>query len=112
MSLRSTVVLVVLLAACNKAKSASPGAPGGGGGMPPMPLEVAVAIHDTVVDAVQATGQIEAVPTVPLPPEVPGRITDIPVRGRQGVGTGTPLLQMDDGQLQGQGCHRQTELPI
>jgi membrane fusion protein (multidrug efflux system) len=99
MSLRSTVVLVVLLAACNKAKSASPG---GAGGMPPMPVEVAVAIRDTVVDAVQATGQIEALQSVQLQPEVQGRITDILVREGQEVAAGTPLFKVDDAELKAQ----------
>ncbi len=109
MSLRSTVVLVVLLAACNKAKSASPGAPGGGGGMPPMPVEVAVAIHDTVVDAVQATGQIEAVQSVQLQPEVQGRITDILVREGQEVAAGTPLFKVDDAELKAQVASAEAE---
>ena len=99
MSLRSAVVLVVLLAACNKAKSASPG---GGGGMPPMPVEVAVAIRDTVVDAVQATGQIEAVQSIELRPEVQGRITEILVREGEEVDAGTALFKVDDAELKAQ----------
>src|SRR6266542_3236697 len=101
MSYRSLVVLVVLAAACNKAKSASPGgAPGGG--MPPMPAEVALAIHDTVVDAIGATGQIEAIQSVDLRPEVDGRIVDILVREGQGVAAGTPLFKVDDAELKAQ----------
>src|SRR3989442_1174055 len=88
MSYRSVVLLVVFAAACNKAKSASPGGPGGGG-MPPMPVEVSPAIHDTVVDAIAATGQIEAVQSVELRPEVEGRIGDILVREGQDVSIGT-----------------------
>ena len=109
MSLRSVVVLVVLVAACNKAKSASPGAPGGGGGMPPMPVEVSVAIHDTVVDAVQATGQIEPVQSVQLQPEVQGRITDILVREGQEVAAGTPLFKVDDAELKAQVASAEAE---
>ena len=101
MSYRSLAVLVVLAAACNKAKSASPGgAPGGG--MPPMPAEVALAIHDTVVDAIGATGQIEAVQSVDLRPEVDGRIVDILVREGQAVAAGTPLFKVDDAELKAQ----------
>src|SRR5881394_138444 len=101
MSPRSLAVLVVLVAACNKAKSAAPGG-GAGGGMPPSPVEVAVAIRDTVVDAIQATGQIEAVQSTELRPEVQGRITAILVREGQAVGQGTPLFKVDDAELKAQ----------
>src|SRR6266511_5346461 len=99
MSYRSLAVLIVFAAACNKAKSA---APGGGGGMPPMPVEVAAAIRDTVVDAVQATGPIEAVQSVELRPEVEGRIVDILVREGQNVEAGTALFKVDDTELKAQ----------
>src|SRR5213592_3922220 len=101
MSPRSLAVLVVLVAACNKAKSAAPGG-GAGGGMPPSPVEVAVAIRDTVVDAIQATGQIEAVQSTELRPEVQGRITEILVREGQAVVDGTPLFKVDDAELKAQ----------
>jgi len=101
MSPRSLAVLVVLVAACNKAKSAAPGG-GAGGGMPPSPVEVAVAIRDTVVDAIQATGQIEAVQSTELRPEVQGRITAILVREGQAVVDGTPLFKVDDAELKAQ----------
>src|SRR5712664_2678045 len=99
MTYRALAVLIVFAAACNKAKSASPG---GAGGMPPMPVEVAAAIRDTVVDAIQATGQIEAVQSVELRPEVSGRIIDILVREGQEVADGTPLFKVDDAELKAQ----------
>src|SRR5882762_7445538 len=103
MSYRALAVLLVLAAACNKAKSAAPGGGGGpGGGMPPMPVEVSAAIRDTVVDAVQATGQIEAVQSIELRPEVQGRITDILVREGQEVDAGTALFKVDDAELKAQ----------
>ncbi len=98
MSLRSTVVLVVLLAACNKAKSASPGGAGGFA----MPVEVSPAIRDTVVDAIAATGQIEAVQSIELRPEVQGRITEILVREGEEVDAGTALFKVDDAELKAQ----------
>ena len=93
------ILLAVLAAACNKAKSASPGA---GGGPPPMPVEVALAQTDTVVDAIQATGQIEAIQSTELRPEVQGRITEIYVREGQSVGLGTALFKVDDAELKSQ----------
>src|SRR6266849_3403162 len=99
MSYRALAVLIVFAAACNKAKSASPG---GAGGMPPMPVEVSAAIRDTVVDAIQATGQIEAVQSVELRPEVEGRIVDILVREGQSVDAGTGLFKVDDTELKAQ----------
>ena len=110
MSLRSLVVLIVLAAACGKAKSAAPG--GGGraaGGMPSMPVEVAAAIRDTVVDAVQATGQIEAVQSIELRPEVQGRITDILVREGQEVAAGTALFKVDDAELKAQAAQAEAD---
>ena len=103
MSYRSIATFVLLAAACNKAKSAAPGGGGGaGGGMPPMPVEVAAAVRDTVVDAIQATGQIQAVQSTELRPEVTGRIVAILVREGQSVAAGTPLFKVDDAELKAQ----------
>ena len=101
MSYRALAVLIVLAAACNKAKSAAPGG-GPGGGMPPMPVEVSAAIRDTVVDAVQASGQIEPVQSIELRPEVQGRITEILVPEGQQVEAGTALFKVDDAELKAQ----------
>ena len=102
-SQRALVALLMFAAACSKAKSASPGGtPGGGGGMPPMPVEVAVAQRDTVVDAIQATGQIEAVQSIELRPEVSGRITEILLGEGQFVAKGAPLFRVDDAELKAQ----------
>src|SRR6058998_4332042 len=102
MSYRALLVLVALAApaACNKAKGGNPGA--AGGGMPPMPVEVAAAVHDTVVDAIAATGQIEAIQSIDVGPEVEGRIADILVREGQVVAAGTPLFKIDDTELKAQ----------
>src|SRR3989449_4481578 len=102
MSYRALAVLLLLAApaACKKANSAAGGGPGGGGFA--MPVEVAAAIRDTVVDAIAATGQIEAIQSIELRPEVSGRITDILVREGQEVGDGTPLFKVDDAELKAQ----------
>src|SRR2546430_11408105 len=99
MSYRSLAVLLVLAAASNRPKAA---APGGAGGMPPMPVEVSAVIRDTVVDAIAATGQIEAVQSIELRPEVQGRIIDILVREGQPVDAGTALFKVDDAELKAQ----------
>src|SRR6266511_3339088 len=67
-----------------------------------MPVEVALALRDTVVDAIAATGQIEAVQSTDLRPEVEGRVVDILIREGQGVDSGTPLFKLDDAELKAQ----------
>src|SRR5258705_9914795 len=102
MSHRALAVLLLLAApaACKKANSAAGGGPGGGGFA--MRVEVAAAIRDTVVDAIAATGQIEAVQSVELRPEVDGRIVEILVREGQQVDAGTGLFKVDDAELKAQ----------
>ncbi|MEJ7813474.1 MAG: efflux RND transporter periplasmic adaptor subunit, partial [Gemmatimonadaceae bacterium] len=96
------------LAGCGGDKTAQgaggpPGAGGGrGGAMPPMPVEVVVARRDTVVDAINATGQIEAVQAIELRPEVEGRLVAILVAEGSVVGRGTPLFKVDDAELRTQ----------
>src|SRR5438445_13687221 len=94
MSYRALAVLLLLAApaACKKANSAG-GGPGGAGGFA-MPVEVAAAIRDTVVDAIAATGQIEAVQSIELRPEVQRRITDIRVSEGQEVPAGTVIVKV------------------
>jgi membrane fusion protein (multidrug efflux system) len=103
MSYRALAVLLLLAApaACKKANSAAGGGPGGPGGFA-MPVEVATAIRDTVVDAIAATGQIEAIQSIELRPEVSGRITDILVREGQEITDSTPLFKVDDAELKAQ----------
>jgi membrane fusion protein, multidrug efflux system len=101
----SVVAVAAALAACSKAESAGqPGGKGGGqgGGPPAMPVEVAIARTDTVVDAILATGQIEAVQSIELRPDVEGRIAQILVREGASVSQGTPLFKVDDAELRAQ----------
>src|SRR5258708_5690017 len=103
MSYRALAVLLLLAApaACKKANSAAGGGGGGPGGFA-MPVEVAAALRDTVVDAIAATGQIEAIQSIELRPEVSGRITDILVREGQEVADRTALFKVDDAELKAQ----------
>jgi membrane fusion protein (multidrug efflux system) len=96
---------MLALAACNKAESAgkSPGGPGGeGGGPPAMPVEAATARTDTVIDAILATGQIQAMQSIELRPDVEGRLVQILVREGTPVARGTPLFKIDDAELKAQ----------
>jgi membrane fusion protein (multidrug efflux system) len=92
---------LVILTACGKggAKSADGGAPGAGGGMPPSPAEVAVARKDTVIDALDATGQIEAVQAIELRPDIEGRVVQIPANEGTEVAEGAVLVRIDDQEL-------------
>src|SRR5229473_7567351 len=85
---------------CKKGKAG--GAAGFGSGPMGMPVEVAVARADTVRDEIAATGQIEAVQSIDLRPEVDGRIVEILVREGQEVEQETPLFKVDDAQLKAQ----------
>jgi membrane fusion protein, multidrug efflux system len=70
--------------------------------MPPMPVEVDTARYGTIVDAVRATGRIEAIEAVELRPDDPGRVTAILFREGQAVTRGTPLIKIDDAMLRAQ----------
>jgi membrane fusion protein (multidrug efflux system) len=83
---------------CNKAESENGGGGGGAGGFS-LPVEVATARVDTVVDAISTTGQIEAVQSILLRPEVDGRIVDILFREGSIVAKDEPLFKVDDAEL-------------
>jgi len=82
------------------AQNAQGGPPGGG--MPPMPVDVDTARLDEVVDAVRATGRIEAIQSVALRPDEQGRIVELLFREGQTVDAGTPLVRIDDALLRAQ----------
>jgi len=97
--MRKLILGVTLLgvAACGEEEGA--GGRGGPPGRPPSPVEVVVASTDTVVDAILATGTIEAVQFIDLRPEVQGRLTEIIVREGAEVQAGAPLFKVDDAEL-------------
>lgn len=78
------------------------GGAGGPGAMPPMPVDVDTARRQTVVDAVRATGRIEAVQAIELRPDEQGRITGLLFQEGQYVAAGTPLIRVDDAMLRAQ----------
>jgi membrane fusion protein (multidrug efflux system) len=101
---KAVLALAVLLA-CKDAQSRA----GGGGGPPPMPVEAAAAQRDTVVETIEATGQIEAVQAVELRPSVEGRIVEILFREGQEVTQGEPLFKVDDAELKAQVARAEAE---
>src|SRR5947199_6926597 len=94
----AVAAVAAVAGACKKPRTSG----AGGGGFAGVPVEVAVASVDTVRDEVAATGQIEAVQSIDLRPEVEGRITDFLVREGQEVEKGTALFKVDDAQLRAQ----------
>ena len=82
--------------------NAQDGAAAGPGAMPPMPVDVDTARQRPVVDAVRATGRIEAVQAVELRPDEQGRITGLLFREGQFVAKGAPLVKIDDEMLRAQ----------
>lgn len=70
--------------------------------MPPMPVDVDTARQRPVVDAVRATGRIDAVQAVDLRPDEQGRITALLFREGQFVAKGAPLIKIDDDMLRAQ----------
>jgi membrane fusion protein, multidrug efflux system len=75
---------------------------GAAGAMPPMPVDVDTARRGRVVDAVRATGRIEAVQAVDLRSDQSGRITELLFHEGQSVAAGTPLVRIDDALLRAQ----------
>jgi len=74
-----------------------------------MPVEVVNATADTVVDAILATGQIEAINSVELRPDIEGRIAAVLVREGSTVSQGQPLFQVDDAELKAEVARAEAE---
>ena len=95
------VVVVIVIAAAltfGRSSTAKAGGPAAGGppSMPPMPVDVDTARYQSVVDAVRATGRIEALQAVELRPDEQGRVTGLHFFEGQFVGRGAPLVTIDD----------------
>jgi membrane fusion protein, multidrug efflux system len=112
MQRRSIVIGAVLVVAIALGAAAAKGLFSGGGTtgeaagmastMPPMPVDVDTARMDDVVDAVRATGRVEAIQAVELRPDEQGRIVSLLFREGQTVARGTPLVRIDDAMLRAQ----------
>jgi len=106
---RTLICGALLLAGCKGKGAGAGGPPGAGGGMPPSAVEVAVARADTVVDALDATGQIEAVQAIELKPEIEGRVVELVVTEGAEVAAGDALLRIDDQELKVQVARAEAE---
>jgi membrane fusion protein (multidrug efflux system) len=82
--------------------AAQQGGEGGMGQMPPMPVDVDSARPGDVVDAVRATGRIEAIQSVELRPDEQGRVVELLFQEGQTVEQGAPLVRIDDALLRAQ----------
>lgn len=106
---RTLAALLLGIAACRSADGAPGGAAGGPGGRPAMPVEAVTAFADTVVDAILATGQIEAIHALELRPAIEGRLAAILVREGSAVTRGQPLFQVDDAELKAEVARAEAE---
>lgn len=108
-------VIVIATLAFRSLRPKGAGAEGGaaaggpGGAMPPMPVDVDTARRSTVVDAVPATGRIEAVQSIELRPDEQGRITGLLFHEGEYVEAGTPLVQIDDAMLKAQAARAEAD---
>ena len=104
------LTLVVVVSGCSTPEANGQGGAGAGAQqMPPMPVDVDTARVRTVVDAVRATGRIEAVHAVELRPDEQGRVTSILFQEGQSVAKGTPLVQIDDAMLKAQATRAEAD---
>lgn len=100
---RYELLALLVMAACGKEPaSGGPGGPGQGGPPRAVPVEAVAARVDTVIDALRATGQIEAVQSIELRPEVDGRLVQVLVREGALVSAGQALFKVDDAELKAQ----------
>ncbi|MHB1329103.1 MAG: efflux RND transporter periplasmic adaptor subunit [Gemmatimonadales bacterium] len=83
-------------------KDEAPAAAASRGAGRPVPVEVVPARSETVIDAITATGQIEALQSIELRPDVDGRLIEIFVHEGAAVTAGAPLFKVDDAELKAQ----------
>jgi membrane fusion protein, multidrug efflux system len=98
------VVAIIVVLTIGRSGTAKAGGPPGGGppSMPPMPVDVDTARYQSIVDAVRATGRIEALQAVELRPDEQGRVIGLHFFEGQSVGKGAALVTIDDAMLRAQ----------
>jgi len=82
---------------------------GRGGSRPPMPVDVAEVRSQRVEEVITGTGQVEAVQSIQLRPEVEGRILEILFRDGARVAEGQELFRIDDAELRAQVARAEAE---
>jgi len=95
----TALLLVACATGCGKGKADAAAAAAKGAAPPAIPVEVAVAQRDTVIDAIAATGQVEAMQSIELRADVAGRLTEILVKEGSLVARGAALFKIDDAEL-------------
>jgi len=114
------MLLVLTAAACGRDEAQGQPAPRGeskapagggapGGNRPPMPVDVAVVRGQRVEEVITGTGQVEAVQSVQLRPEVEGRIVEVLFNDGQRVAEGDSLFRVDDAELRAQVTRAEAE---
>lgn len=106
----AAIIAVIVIAALTMgrrgkatAQGAGAGGPSAGGmAMPPMPVDVDTARVRPIVDAVRATGRIDAVQAVELRSDDQGRVTALLFHEGQLVARGAALIRIDDALLRAQ----------
>lgn len=96
------LLFALLVTGCGGDAPADAAPAGGRRGGGPVAVEVTTARTDTVVDEITATGQVEAIQSIELRPDVDGRIVEILVREGATVAAGAPLFKVDDAELKTQ----------
>ncbi len=98
------VLVVIAVLTFGRGGTAKAGGPAGGGppSMPPMPVDVDTARYQSVVDAVRATGRIEALQAVELRPDEQGRVVALYFFEGQSVARNAQLVRIDDAMLRAQ----------
>lgn len=104
--------LIAVVAGCGRDNSQAAAQGNTSGNAPALPVEVVAALRDTVVEAVQATGQIEAVQSIQLRPEVEGRLVEIIAREGAEVRRDAALFRIDDAELKAQVERVEAELTL
>lgn len=74
-----------------------------------MPVEAAVAKRDTVVDAINATGEVEAIQQIELKSDVEGRLVEIMLREGSEAQEGQALFRIDDQALKAEVARAEAE---
>lgn len=105
------ILIIAFLTMGRRDKSTAQAAAAGGAGagaagappsMPPMPVDVDTARVRPIVDAIRATGRIEAIQAVQLRSDEQGRITALTFHEGQYVAKGAALVKIDDAMLRAQ----------